>query len=236
MTTHGTRLLLVLVAAAAGPRPPAALAQGRSGNPDVIPPNAHFRGLSYGEWEARWWQMAFSIPVVGGYHPLISGGAFGGEDGVVFLSGVSGAPTINVKIRAGTALFFPVVNTECSVIEPDPFHGGNEKQLRARANMHIDSASGLVAMIDGKPVKHLGVYRVQSPLFKFGPLPQDNVLAFFYGNAARFPAGATSLSVDAGVYLLLAPLRAGKHTIHFGGTIEDEEFTVDTTYIVTVVP
>jgi hypothetical protein len=185
VTCHGLGALLVLVAGTA--RPPAALAQGSNGNPGVIPPNAHFRGLSYSEWEARWWQAGFAIPVVDGDHPLVTGGAFGGENGVVFLSGVPGGPTINVTIRSGTALFFPVINSECSEIEPDPYHGDNEQQLRACANMHIDNTSGLFAMIDGKPVKNLGAYRTQSPLFEFGPLPEDNVLAFAYGDDTEFP-------------------------------------------------
>jgi hypothetical protein len=238
MTTHCLRVLLVLAAAAGSP---AALAQDSNGNPGVVPPNAHIRGLSYGEWEARWWQTLFSIPVVDGYHPGISGGAFGGEDGVVFLTGVPGGPTIHVTIRPGTALFFPVVNAECSEIEPDPYHGDNEQELRACANMHIDNTSGLFAVIDGRPVKNLGAYRVQSPLFEFGPLPEDNLLAFAYGDDADFPPGATSLSVDAGVYLLLAPLSVGKHTIHFGATLiggapDGSDLMIDTTYIVTVVP
>jgi hypothetical protein len=46
-----------------------ALAQGGNKNPGVIPPNAKYKGLTYGEWAARWWQEALSIPVVGGQHP-----------------------------------------------------------------------------------------------------------------------------------------------------------------------
>jgi hypothetical protein len=52
----------------------------------------------------------------------------------------------------------------------------------------------------------------------------------------EFPPGATSFSVDAGVYLLLAPLSVGKHTIHFGGTFDEFDETIDTTYVITVVP
>jgi hypothetical protein len=234
MTTRCVGVLLILVAGAAGP--PAVLAQGSNGNPGVIPVNARFRGLSYQEWEVRWWQAAFALPVVDGYHPVVSGGAFGGEDGVVFLTGVPGGPIINITIHSGQALFFPVINFECSEIEPDPFHGNNEQQLRACANMHMDHTSGLFATIDGTPMRNLGAYRVQSPLFQFGPLPEDNVLAFVYGDDVDFPPGATSLSVDAGVYLLLAPLNVGKHTIHFGGTADEFDSIIDTTYIVTVVP
>src|SRR3989442_8315950 len=32
-------------------------------NPGVIPPNAKAFGMTYGEWSAKWWQWAFSLPV-----------------------------------------------------------------------------------------------------------------------------------------------------------------------------
>ncbi len=208
-------------------------AQNGNVNPRVVPPNAKFRGLSYGEWGAKWWITAFSIPVVAGDHPVISGGTFGGQDGVVFLSGIAGGATLDITIPAETPLFFPVINAECSVLEPDPFHGDDEASLRACANGHIDHTSGRFAAIDGVPVSNLDRYRVESPLFVYGPLPEDNLLGFFGVDA---PAGATSFSVDAGVYLLLAPLTVGTHTVHFGGTFDLQNFSIDTTFQITVVP
>ena len=199
---------------------------GRNPNPGIIPPGSTYRGQSYGEWGAQWWKTIFSIPVVDGYHPLISGGAFEGEKKVVFLAAAAGGVTIDVTIRPGASLFVPVLNSECSVLEPDPFHGDNEAELRAGANGHIDHTSGLIAVIDGVPVQDLAAYRVESPLFEFGPLPADNVLGA--------PAGTTSLAVDAGVYLMLTPLRPGSHTIHVGGTFDEFGFTIDTTFNVTV--
>ena len=227
MVTKRVRLLLVLVALAAVPL----VAQGQGGNrnPGVIPPHAQFRGMTYGEWGASWWQAAFAIPVVDGDHPLISGGAFEGENGVVFLAAVVGAPAIiEVTIPAGTPLFFPVINAECSVLEDDPFHGDDEEELRACANGFIDNTSGTFAEIDFVPVKNLTAHRVESPLFEFGPLPEDNI----FGE----PAGTTSASVDAGVYLLLAPLSVGPHVVHVGGTFDDFGATIDTIFLITVVP
>jgi len=148
------------------------------------------------------------------------------EKRVVFLAAAGGGVTIDVTIPPGTSLFFPVLNLECSVFEPDPFHGDNEAELRACANGHIDHTSGLIAVIDGVPVQDLAAYRVESPLFEFGPLPADNVLGA--------PAGTTSPAVDAGVYLMLAPLRPGSHTIHVGGTFDEFNFTIDTTFNITV--
>lgn len=202
-------------------------------NPGVIPPNAQYRGLSYGEWGAKFWQAAYSIPVVDGEHPFISGGAFGGEDGVVFLAGIGGGAVIEITVPAGTPLFFPVINAECSEIEPDPFHGDDEAEMRECANHHIDNTSERFAIVDGVPVKNLDGYRVESPLFQFGPLPEDNLLKFLGLDA---PAGTTSPAVDAGVYVLLAPLSVGEHVIHFGGTFDEFGFSIDTTYIITVTP
>ena len=157
---------------------------GRNLNPGIIPPGSTYRGQSYGEWGAQWWKTLFSIPVVDGDHPFFSGGAFEGEKRVVFLAATGGGVTIDVTIPPGTSLFFPVLNFECSVLEPDPSHGDNEAEMRACANGHIDHTSGLIAVIDGVPVQDLAAYRVESPLFEFGPLPADNVLGA--------PAGTTS--------------------------------------------
>lgn len=222
-TAPSLTLSLILMAAAMFPSD--AGAAKAKGHPKVVPPNAHFRGLSYGEWGARWWQAAFAIPVVDGDHPLFSGGAFGGDKKVVFLSGVFGGPvTIHVTVSPGTALFFPIVNTECSVLEDPPFHGDNEQELRDCANGLVDQTSGLFAEIDGVSVTNLDSFRVESPLFEFGPLPADNVFGA--------PAGTTSLSVDAGVYLLVHPLSPGQHVIHFGAT----SGPIDTTYVIHVSP
>lgn len=219
-----TTLVAVLVTAMA-------FAGGRNHNPRVIPPHAKYKGHTYGEWAAKWWQEVFSIPAGDSEHPFFTGEPFGGDDGVTFLVGLFGEGNVkDITIRPGTALFFPIINAECSEFEPPPFHGVGEAELRACANAHIDLTSGVFAEIDGRPVKNIQAYRVQSPLFEWGPLPEDNILAFFGLDA---PEGTTSLAVDAGYYLLLPPLSVGCHTIHFGGTFGDGSL-IDTTYRITV--
>jgi hypothetical protein len=231
-TTNRTRSALALKSAVAAAVLAVLMATapahsaGRNPNPDVIPPGSNYRGLTYGEWGALWWSTILSVPIVDGDHPFFSGGAFGDDKGVVFLAAVGGGATIDVTIPAGASLFFPVVNAECSVLEPDPFHGDDEAELRACANGFMDHTSGLSAVIDGAPVQNLAAYRVESPLFQFGPLPADNEFGA--------PEGTTSLSVDAGFYLLLAPLTPGQHTIQVKGTVDDLSFTIDTTFHVTV--
>jgi hypothetical protein len=236
-TRCATVILAVLVTLAAGSYD--TQAQGSTGNPGVIPPNARFRGLTYGEWEARYWQAAFALPVVDGDHPLISGGTFEGENGVLFLAApVGSSVTINLTIPPGTPLFVPVITVECSEIEPDPFHGDDETELRTCANGHIDNTSGLFAEIDGRPVNNLDTFRVESPLFRFGPLPANNVLPICCGVDPPPPAGTTSLSVADGVFLLFAPLSVGEHTLHVDGTITvgEFDFSIDATFEITVEP
>jgi hypothetical protein len=203
--------------------------QGNNHNQGVMPTNAKFRGLTYGEWGASWWQAAFQIPVEEGDHPLFSGGAFQGPKGVVFLAAVVGEPAVvEVTIPAGTPLFFPIVNSECSTIEEPPFFGSNETELRQCVNDFIDQTSGLFAEIDFLPVDNIEAQRVESPLFEFGPLPENNV----FGE----PAGTASPSVDAGYYLLLAPLSAGEHVVSVGGTFDLFGASIDTTFLITVEP
>ena len=126
MSIRSARLFLLLAALAAISL--VASAQGGNGNPGVIPPHAKYTGLTYGEWTAEWWQAAFAIPIEGGSHPLITGGAFEGENAILFLTAPvvpAGSPTttVPVTIPSGTRLFFPILAVECSVFEPPPFHG-----------------------------------------------------------------------------------------------------------------
>jgi hypothetical protein len=219
--------LVLLVLVALGSFPEQARGQGGSSNPGIVPPNARYRGLTYGEWGAKWWQAALVIPVDS--NPVISGGAFGGDDGVVFLAAVVGTPTtLNVTVPSGTPLLVPVINTECSVIEPDPFHGDDDETLNACANGHIDNTSGLFASLDGRQIRNLDAYRTESPIFSFGPLPDNNLFGA--------PEGTTSDSADAGVYLLLTPLSVGQHTLIVRGTFDQFGASIDTTFNITVVP
>lgn len=197
-------------------------------NATIVSPHDTFLGKTYGEWEASWWQKFLAIPIKDGDHPYFSGGAFKGENGVRYLAAVVGKPaTIPVRIRLGTPLFVPVINAECSVVEPEPWHGDDETSLRACANGHIDNTSHRSAKLDGKWVWNMDKYRVESPLFQFGPLPQDNLLGV--------PSGTVSDSVDAGVYLLIRPLSVGTHTLRVKATFDDSNASIDTRFIITVV-
>ncbi len=198
-------------------------------NHQVVPATEAYTGLTYGDWAAAWWQWGFHVPA-NADHPFFPGGnTLLAQSGPVwFLAGVFGTEVQHITIPSGIALFFPVLNAECSMFECEPFHGDDATSLAACANGHIDQTANLAAEIDGKSVKHLEQYRIRSPMFTVGPLPDPNILVA--------PKDTITQSVDAGVYLLVRPLKPGHHTIHFKGTFTVLGGTIDTTYKITVKP
>jgi hypothetical protein len=232
-----TIALLVLTLAT-----PVSAGPGNQGNPGVIPPQSRPFGLTYGEWSARWWQWALSLPTSA--HPLFdTADCSTGQTGHVwFLGGtfaavpgpggtLVGSATRSCTVPAGTALFFPVLNSECSTAEGN---GSTDAELRSCAEFLVDHTVASSATVDGRSIQNLDRYRKQSPLFQYGPLPADNLLGL--------PAGTTSDAVADGFYLFLAPLSAGDHTIHFSGELVfttaadgfDLDFLLDITYNITV--
>jgi hypothetical protein len=220
-----------------------------AGNPNskVAPLRSHPHGLSYAEWSAEHWQWLYSLPVDA--HPLFdTADCSAGQSGNVwFLGGtfstVETGPGVVVgevdrecRIPSGTALFFPLINAEASTIEGN---GETEMELREGAIFFADfmDADSVFLEIDGQAA-NVTDYRVESPLFTFGPLPANNILAAFGYEA---PEGATSLSVADGYYAFIKPLSVGKHTLHFGGEADFSSvggplFIQDIKYTVTVVP
>jgi hypothetical protein len=222
-------LTLALTLTVAVLAPPVS-AEAANENQGVLPVNSNSHGRSYGEWSAAWWQWVLSIPTP--VNPLLdetgANCAEGQSGHVWFLAGVinvSGTATRHCTIPSGTALFFPVLNSECSTVEAPPFFGRNETELRSC--VHAFSFPVLHASLDGVPLANLASYEIDSPLFTF-TLPEENVLGI--PNAPL-----TGMSVGNGVYLLLAPLSVGEHTLNFGGT-DSTGFTLNITYNLTVVP
>lgn len=201
---------------------------GAHAHAGIVGSGDSYAGRTYNDWQVLWWQTAFNTPIVGGNHPVFSGGSLGEHDGVLFLTGVGGGVTIDLTVSTSTAIFFPILNIESSVYEGPPFHGDDEASLQANSEGLLDQATGLFAEIDGVPVADLTPYRFVSPMFTWGPLPADNILGA--------PVGTTSNAADAGYYLLLTPLSAGNHTIHFGGIVDSLGASIDTTYNIRAVP
>jgi hypothetical protein len=222
---------------------------GGGANPGVLPPQSNAFGASYSEWSARWWQYAFSVPTPQSPFLDQTGANFSaGQSGKVwYLSGgleftTSQTPppgNINVLDRTvtmptGKALFFPVLNTEFDNVTPGgPDTTLTPDQLRSLAQSNMNSAENMTATIDGRAVSNLSQYRVTSPVFGYH-LPADNIESFFAGTT--IPARDVYPAVGDGVYLMLAPLSAGQHTVHFSGDFGPGNFGLDVTYHITVTP
>jgi hypothetical protein len=213
-------------------------------NPGVIPPSASVSqtGKTYGEWSAAHWQYVFSIPKP--TNPLLdetgakcglkqSGSVFflvGTFASTVAPSGdvIGTATRTDCRVPEGKVLFFPILNAECSTAEGN---GTTEAELRACATALINGVTNLAAEVDGVPIAGLQdvmttQFRAQSPPFTFR-LSGNNILGL---------APQRSLSVADGVYLMLAPLTVGEHTIHIHGEVPlsppapSPRFVLDVTY------
>ena len=206
-------------------------------NPGVLPVSSHAYGATYGEWSARWLQWAFSIPV--DVNPILDetgANCAEGQTGPVwFLAGTFGSPTTrDCTVPAGKALFFPLVNGifGAAVFDCEPTVPGVPCEvdvLRTAAAASMDAVL-LEASIDGTPLQNLTAYRVQSPVFPL-TLPEDNV----FGD----PSGTYTPQVADGYWLMLAPLSAGVHTLHWKAEVTGGVFTgavIEVIYHLTVGP
>ena len=228
MSIRSPRLFLLLAALA--PVSLFASVQGGDQSARVIPLHGTFRGLTYGEWSAEWWQAAFATPVEGGGHPLITGAAFDGEDGIVFLSAPvapAGFPPPRFRPRSRPGRRYCSRSSRSNVRYSSPRHSMVRTRPRsARApTIYWISCRTCLLEIDGGPAN---AHRVESPLFQWGPLPADNVFGA--------PESTISDAVSAGYFLMLPPLNVGIHHIAVSATIEAFGLAVDAEFIITVEP
>lgn len=210
----GLLACLLIAPAAFGPSARAAgNADAGNPNPGVLPPNASPHGKSYPEWAAAWWQALLEFPFED--HPALSGSPedalLTGHAGKVYFGAVpvDSGITRSATLPSGASLFLGLLNVECSSLEDPPFHGDTEAEQRACAKFFADRIvpEDLFCTIDGVPLGHLDRYRVGSPQIEFtAPTP------WLFG-----AEGGDGTSVGDGYFLMLAPLSAGKHTIHLGG-------------------
>jgi hypothetical protein len=221
---HLSRLLvmaLVLGVACGALCPPAAA--------QVLP----YDPIVYGNLAAAWQQHVMRIPVPANPTVDLTGvNALVAQSGPVYF--LAGAPTTDPVVRhvtlpPGKHLFFPLVTVECSTVEAPPFFGSNYVELSQCAGSFFAPSDVLSCTIDGVAVANLQSYRAQSPLYTFRMPPQNNILGL--------PGVKEGLSVADGYWLLLQPLAAGTHVIHFTALLTTgigAGFSQDITYHINV--
>jgi hypothetical protein len=208
--------------------------EGSDISQSVYPINSKPYGLTYGEWSAKWWQWALSIPTKDNPVADETGEkcAVGQNDpNVWFLGGTGGGKVAReCTIPAGKAIFFPPINVECDYLSAPDLK--TESDLRRCAKADQDKVTNLQVTVDGVAIPDLKIYRVQSPLFNV-TIPKDNVIGS--------PPGTTR-AVSDGFWILLKPLPVGKHEIHLSGSLVDFtttgplNFVSDAKYDITINP
>ncbi len=204
-----------------------------SPNPAIIPPRPFPVHLLYAQLSAQWWKWAVSQPPE--HFPIIdptgANQQYGQSGPVWFLAGNFGGTDVrNVTIPHGKFIFFPVINAEWDTVPgfanplnlPDPLSVPN---IRAITAWFIDGNTS-TCTIDGREVHDLQQFRVKSPVFS---LDFDPELAPVLG----YPTTHVNTAVSDGVWLLLAPMSRGQHTIHFSAA-SPHGFVLDITYNMTV--
>jgi hypothetical protein len=217
----------------------------RNYNPGVIPPHAKIQGKTYGDWGAKWWNWALSVPYA--KSPIVDAtGKFGAQNQqgpVWFLAGTFGIPAERtITIPAGKFIFFPLVNTENDWPCPDPnFKPASgqsmEDFLTVGAVAQIDPWAGpnhtLSASVDGAELTHLLNYRGTSKLTTLIANNDPTNVA----NIDSCITGTKQDMVSDGYWIMLAPLKPGKHEIKFSAIAPLSPplpFDLDVTYHVTI--
>jgi hypothetical protein len=199
----------------------------------VLPPSSLPYGYSYQEWSAKWWQYvmgqstnhlealgdpgicsgpASRVRFPGPNHPGPSGG--------------TAMVTNHITVPEGTPLFFSILslwqdNGNCPI---SAFTTFTADQLAAFDEANWSYTTETSCTIDGVAVAGMDdpintIYHVVSPPFSYTTAEHDNVLAGYFG-ASCIPGDFTIYpAVADGVYLMLAPLSPGKHTVHTVGVV-----------------
>lgn len=238
----------------------AATREGGSDAPIApVPTGAHFMlapdqvhyGGTYAEWSQRWWQWVYEMPRTG--HPLYdlvgTDAATGQIEPVWFLGGLftplgvplTGTVTRTITIPSGVALFFPIINASAentTCVGPDTTLSFT--QLRKICADAVVAVRDISCEIDGEVVVSspnlagARSLRAQAPAFSVYRTA-DSIWADACGGIAP-PARSISPVASDGIWMMIAPLPAGAHSLHFTGTFPTTSFTLDVTYHITVQP
>ncbi|ASW01172.1 hypothetical protein [Paraburkholderia aromaticivorans] len=192
-------------------------------NPHVVSLDAPFRGKTYSQWAVSFWRWALELPLGPLPHPFddcnhrpISAAQMGNvwywaTPNSTRLTCNQVATTIPagtslfLSLLDGSSIFLPMAQGTTSLNDP-PIRAFTADQLKIVSAFASD-IQGLFCTIDGVSVANITAYRTKIGLFSFSaPSP------WIFGHT-----GGKGSSAADGYYLLLEPLSAGLHTIHYGG-------------------
>ena len=203
-------------------------AYARESSPIQLP-GFKLDGRTAADLSAEWWKWAMSSPDE--VNPVRDSSGIhcdtGQQGKVWFLAGGFGSSLIrrNCAIPAGKYIFFPIINMVYWPLGPDS--GYTCKEAIKNAAVNNETAIDLFVEVDGKAVKNPKRFRART-----------NKCFDVYERivAERKPYNAFPSASD-GYWILLKPLRPGKHTVKFGGqynhttsaygrNVQDIEYTI----------
>jgi hypothetical protein len=220
----GASLVVLLGSLAMGLAP---AAQATSAPPSVYPPQAHPFGHTYSQWGVRWVQWLMAIPKSKS-PDLDTTGAFCAEDQsgpVWYLPSDSNGGTIvrTCTIPTGKAVLIEVAIMWCDTAEGN---GNTFAKLSSCAKGYADGTTKADFTLDGVHLTNvLTRYRFATSLFTL-KYPADSLLQ------ASGP-GVTK-AVANGLFVILAPLAPGQHTVEAQGVNASIHWAGDVTYHLTV--
>jgi hypothetical protein len=245
--------LLTLAVLAVGP---AADLRAQTLNPGVIDPWNTYAGRTYSQWAAAWGQYyvgqsTTNNPLVyDPTRPVIPMST--GQSGPVWFTGwqhlLNNAPqtrTFSDTMPGGIALFLGIAvgewdNANCPY--PDMY---TTNELFAFLKPVGDGITNMTCTIDGMAIAGLTnavttPYREQSSFDVTVPAVHNYLsdienLSSCYQNANGTPY-TVSNAVDDGMFLMIAPLSAGLHVIHYANWQQQYGFIQDVTRYITVEP
>jgi hypothetical protein len=187
------------------------------GNPAILPPHSNPQGQSYAEWAAEYWNWYWPMPYeyydvnffeMSGNVCLVTGSALGESERILTL------PT-------GTMLFLPVY-TCASADFPETWDQPyvdpvteveytSEEDWSVWFCDQVVNAVTVRCQIDGREVRNLQSYRVHTPFG--GGYPEGNWLGV--------EPGTEYVGLADGLFLMLAPLATGTHTIQYWSSLPE---------------
>ena len=199
-------------------------------------------GETFGSYVSDWWIWALGIDV--DTNPIFDGPCDQDQPaGVFYLAGNTGGTTTRAcTLPSGTPIFFPILNsftttcTETGDCPADP----DAELLATSSTYYTDHpVSSMTLEIDGVSLTDLTQYYGASGIWT-DPRSNDPNTEPFY-NQCTGPIGANQCGVlvgtprDAaasGYWIMMKPLAAGSHVVHFVG--HQQSFTLNVTYNLTV--
>ena len=123
-------------------------------------------------------------------------------------------------VPQGAVLVLFAGGSECSNLEPEPYYGADESDLRACLDETFPLLTYIEITFNGKTTTNLDDYIVTTTLTT---LPPDNLIS-----------SSSGWSMNRGYFLAVGPLSRGTHSLHAYDEFYDGGFQAGITYTINV--